>query len=73
MPAWVIPAIAGGAAVLGSLTGSKGRKAATDQFNAQMDTSIQRRVVDAKKAGIHPLFALGGSVGGPVGVFHDRR
>ena len=33
------------------------------QFDAQMDESVQRRVADAKKAGIHPLFALGGSVG----------
>lgn len=34
-----------------------------DQFNQQMDASIQRRVKDAEKAGIHPLFALGASVG----------
>lgn len=33
------------------------------QFDSQMDESVQRRVADAKKAGIHPLFALGGSVG----------
>ena len=33
------------------------------QFNAQMDESIQRRVKDAQAAGIHPLFALGASVG----------
>lgn len=35
----------------------------TRQFNAQMDESIQRRVRDAEKAGVHPLFALGASVG----------
>ncbi|AXL15096.1 hypothetical protein [Microviridae sp.] len=33
------------------------------QFNAQMDQSVQRRVADAKAAGIHPLFAMGASVG----------
>lgn len=33
------------------------------QFREQMDTSVQRRVADAKKAGIHPLFAMGASVG----------
>lgn len=36
---------------------------ADSQFRAQMDQSIQRRVADARKAGIHPLFALGASVG----------
>lgn len=33
------------------------------QFDAQMDQSVQRRVKDAKQAGVHPLFALGASVG----------
>ncbi len=33
------------------------------QFDAQMDQSVQRRVTDAKKAGVHPLFALGASSG----------
>ena len=33
------------------------------QFDSQMDQSVQRRVADARKAGIHPLFALGASVG----------
>ena len=33
------------------------------QFDAQMDEQVQRRVADAEKAGIHPLFALGASVG----------
>jgi hypothetical protein len=37
---------------------------AQSQFDAQMDQSVQRRVADAKKAGIHPLFALGASAGG---------
>lgn len=33
------------------------------QFAAQMDESVTRRVKDAKTAGIHPLFAMGASVG----------
>jgi len=44
-------------------TGGNNRKIAKEQFNAQMDESVQRRVADAQKAGIHPLFALGASVG----------
>lgn len=56
---------------LGSLAGGffgakqakKSNKLAMRQFNAQMDQSIQRRVKDAQAAGIHPLFALGASVG----------
>lgn len=43
--------------------GKKNRKASKEQFRAQMDESIQRRVADAEKAGVHPLFALGASVG----------
>lgn len=39
------------------------QKQAQGQFDAQMDQSIQRRVSDASKAGIHPLFAMGASVG----------
>lgn len=37
------------------------RRMAQEQFDAQMDQTIQRRVKDAQAAGIHPLFALGGS------------
>lgn len=53
--------LAGG--FIGSSSAKKARKQAQAQFNAQMDQSIQRRVIDAKKAGVHPLFALGASVG----------
>jgi hypothetical protein len=35
---------------------------AQSQFRQQMDHSIRRRVEDAKRAGVHPLFALGASV-----------
>ncbi len=34
-----------------------------EQFDAQMDQTIQRRVKDAMAAGIHPLFAMGGGIG----------
>lgn len=43
------------------------------------DSAIRRRVADAKAAGIHPLFAMGGSVGGSSSTFmsggggDDRR
>lgn len=39
------------------------QKISKQQFRQQMDESIQRRVADAKAAGVHPLFALGASVG----------
>lgn len=39
------------------------RAQAQAQFDSQMDESVQRRVADAQAAGIHPLFALGASVG----------
>jgi len=58
---------AAAAPLLGASTalyeGRQNRKVAEKQFNAQMDQSIQRRVADAQKAGIHPLFALGGNAG----------
>lgn len=41
----------------------KGLRQAQAQFDAQMDQSVQRRVADAQAAGIHPLFAMGASVG----------
>jgi len=60
--------IIGGA--MGMRSASKSRaltreqmKQAKMQFDAQMDTSVTRRVKDAKRAGIHPLFAMGASVG----------
>lgn len=59
---------------IGGLLGSKAKKREMQlyrdqmkqsqaQFDAQMDQSVQRRVQDAKAAGVHPLFALGASVG----------
>jgi len=36
---------------------------AQQQFDAQMDQTITRRVQDAKNAGVHPLYALGAASG----------
>lgn len=36
---------------------------------AREDSAIQRRVEDARKAGVHPLFALGGAVGSSPAFF----
>lgn len=52
-----------GSAIGGLFGAKKSNKDARRMFQQQMDESIQRRVADAKKAGIHPLFALGASVG----------
>lgn len=63
-----------GTAAAGALSGLRGAKLSNKQFqqtqdlakyqfNAQMNQSVQRRVKDAEAAGIHPLFALGASVG----------
>ncbi len=56
--------------IFGQKEGSRNRamyrkqlKQAQGQFDAQMDESIQRRVKDAIAAGVHPLFAMGASVG----------
>lgn len=60
-------ALGGLGGIFGSRSDSKARKIQQQQFNAQMDESVQRRVADARKAGIHPLFALGASVGATPG------
>lgn len=60
-----------GADLLGGILGSQSQKKmhaqqlrqAQKQFDAQMNESVQRRVKDAQSAGVHPLFALGASVG----------
>lgn len=56
-----------GADFVGGLMGHSAKKKAMRQaqaqFDQQMDHSVRRRVEDAKRAGVHPLFALGASVG----------
>lgn len=64
----VAPAlISAGGSLLGGLFGSKQSdlpsQRAQAQFDQQMDHSVRRRVEDAKRAGLHPLFALGASPG----------
>lgn len=49
--------------IMGSKDARRNRQMAQHQFNEQMDHSVRRRVEDAKRAGIHPLFALGASAG----------
>lgn len=60
-------AAAGIGGLMSAFGGSKSAKRSTReakrQFNVQMNESIQRRVADARAAGIHPLYALGASVG----------
>lgn len=57
--------VAEGVQFLQGLGLSGGQKTASSSLTknwAREDTAIQRRVADARKAGIHPLFALGASV-----------
>ncbi len=72
-------ALAAGASLIGSgisaganiYQGVKNRQLQREFFNRNLEwqdtlskTSIQRRTADAKKAGLHPLFALGANVSG---------
>lgn len=54
-----LAAVAG--SVLGAVGASKSLTAAEKQYDLQRTQSIQDRVADARKAGIHPLYALGAS------------
>ncbi len=56
---FALPAIDIGARILGT----RGSGKRTRQNWAREDTAIQRRVMDARIAGVHPLFALGGAIG----------
>lgn len=49
----------------------RSRQQSQAMFDAQMDQSVQRRVADANKAGIHPLFAMGASVGASPTMVHS--
>lgn len=66
--------IAGGSSLLGGFLGQeRADQRADTAYERQLaleGTQIQRRVEDAKKAGIHPLYAMGGQVmgGAPMAV-----
>ncbi len=51
--------IAGAGSVAGGLIDAKAKRSQWKKSKAFASTSIQRRVADAKKAGVHPLYALG--------------
>lgn len=61
--AWIGAAVGIGGLIYDAYRDRKNTKDAKKQFNEQMDNSVSRRVEDAKQAGVHPLFALGASVG----------
>lgn len=58
---------------IGLWQGKKQREFAVDTYNATMDTTIQRRVADAKKAGISPRFALGSPTGASPSTIMGSR
>lgn len=75
MPAWLGPAIAAGASLIGGVLGSS-----SDASQAQKNREQQRefaqhgirwRVADARAAGIHPLYALGANVPSYSPVYHS--
>lgn len=81
---WLAPLISAGSSLIGGLLGRKSSSdAAEEQADLQKEfarNAIQWKVADAKKAGVHPLYALGAqttsyqpvSVGDPLpGALHD--
>lgn len=60
--------IGAGSNLLGGLLGNKSASDAIDFQKKALKTGIQWKVEDAKKAGIHPLFALGASTSMPSAV-----
>jgi len=59
MVAWLGPAISAGASLLGGLFGQKQQDKNVALQREFAQSGIQWRVADAKKAGIHPLYAMG--------------
>lgn len=74
MVAWLGPAIAAGASLLGGVLGNKQRQEGqVKEMAAQKEfaqNGLRWRVADAEKAGIHPIYALGfnGPTYSPVGL-----
>lgn len=76
MTAWLGPALAAGASLLGGFLGRENQedqRAKNEALQREFaQNSIQWRVADAKKAGIHPLYAMGSPTMSPsVGVQSD--
>lgn len=76
MVAWLGPAIAAGASLLGGFLGRESQedqRAKNEALQREFaQNSVQWRVADAKKAGIHPLYAMGAPTMSPaVGVQSD--
>lgn len=69
---WIGEAIMAGASLLGGFTDNKANQAMTREQmawqEAQNAKKYQVATADAKKAGLHPLFALGGNPGVPSPV-----
>lgn len=61
MPGWIGPAISAGASLIGGLLGGSGSSVGDSYELAKKigKKQIQWRVKDAKKAGIHPMYAVG--------------
>lgn len=76
MVAWLAPAISAGASLLGGFLGRESQeeqRAKNEALQREFaQNSVQWRVADAKKAGIHPLYAMGAPTMSPaVGVQAD--
>lgn len=76
MTAWLAPAISAGASLLGGFLGrdsQENQRASNEALQREFaQNSIQWRVADAKKAGIHPLYAMGAPTMSPsVSVQND--
>ena len=60
------PYVVAGISALGGLLSSRASKTSVD--NTALERGIQMRVADAKKAGIHPLYAMGANIPSPTVV-----
>ncbi len=66
--------ISGGLGFAGAIAGGSGRESSATRAQrlSREDTQIQRRVADAKAAGVHPLYALGAGTATPSVVGGTR-
>jgi len=79
MVAWLGPAISAIGSIAGGFLGSQGQQSANRLAEAQFDYNAQKqeeyfknavlfRVQDAKRAGVHPLAALGANIQSPPAI-----